>query len=689
MDGHIHFSTPEDGPGLTIVDAIERKRVEIDTGCGVSPSSTSTGGFVAPVESAVSIDAPTIRYDAGVIVYVRDSEGSLLSALDAGSEDSFPSDTYVLELPMPMKVYLRVEGAMEVAVTTESTTIDLEDADSVSIGARSLHKHPAGTIETTAEPSSLRTAISHLSSALGTTSPERSFPTLRGHPPLIELGEELVVPPGIDRPETGIRIEVPDDLGSIFAAAPLAFYLGADLVGGQNARMVTDAGLDRRLGRDRPIYEDTERTLKQVFLLDCIVRTEGLYPVDLHERTALEPLLEMDLASMYDTAPAARLEAYLDVPYDLLEAHLPTWKSTVHVAPDPATVEIIPYALNDLATIRVESPPARSTDTPGTESTPSTADGTLYRSLSEYGGQEQLVEIQPTDAWVDTWFGDGIPVDGAKGSVQAYRNRLQRSPNDGAISVAVVQADPEMEAEASIDSVYGTHTDFDFEVTRYRGLSAAELRAVLGDSHDLLHFIGHVEDEGLQCSDGYLDTRRLDDVGIEAFLLNACHSYEQGRGLIGAGAVGGVVTIQDVVNVEAVRMGRTLARLMNAGFHLAGALDVAAETTVVGDLYAVIGDTEVQIAQTDTGGAYLVDLTPRSEGYDVEFISYPTTNIGLGSIHFPHLGSDGEQFLVSGVVDLGRHSPDELEEFLTLENLAFRVDGDLCWGKETELDQVL
>jgi hypothetical protein len=37
-------------------------------------------------------------------------------------------------------------------------------------------------------------AILTFRSALKTTSPERSFPTLRGHPPAIELNDRLEIP---------------------------------------------------------------------------------------------------------------------------------------------------------------------------------------------------------------------------------------------------------------------------------------------------------------------------------------------------------------------------------------------------------------------------------------------------------------------------------------------------------------
>lgn len=106
-------------------------------------------------------------------------------------------------------------------------------------------------------------AISALSSALKTTTCERSYPTLRGHPPRIECGDKLHIPDELSRPETGIRLEVPPSLENVFVAAPLVYYLGAEMVPGEKPRLVTERfeyPLD-----DFPLEREIERLLKQVF----------------------------------------------------------------------------------------------------------------------------------------------------------------------------------------------------------------------------------------------------------------------------------------------------------------------------------------------------------------------------------------------------------------------------------------
>ena len=90
-------------------------------------------------------------------------------------------------------------------------------------------------------------AVAAFSSALKTTSAERSYPTLRGHPPTVELGDRLHIPDELSSPETGITIELPATYAAIYAAAPLAYYLGADLVPGEEPLLRTDTGSEYAL----------------------------------------------------------------------------------------------------------------------------------------------------------------------------------------------------------------------------------------------------------------------------------------------------------------------------------------------------------------------------------------------------------------------------------------------------------
>src|SRR5699024_9950506 len=147
----------------------------------------------------------------------------------------------------------------------------------VTVGARSYHKRPAATVRTPADPESMMAAISTFGSALKTTSPERAYPTLRGHPPAIELGDTLSIPDSFTRSDPAVTIEIPADLKYIYSAAPLAYYLGAELVASEELRLCAGESFEYTLDSEHGFETEVERVLKQTFLLDCVTRTEGLY----------------------------------------------------------------------------------------------------------------------------------------------------------------------------------------------------------------------------------------------------------------------------------------------------------------------------------------------------------------------------------------------------------------------------
>lgn len=677
--------------GFRIFDPIERRAQTFRSDRELDLSPCGTDRFDAPVDTAVTIDPGRLHFDVAQGLYVRKDGGALHSLVEFSTSERFPTDSYAVELPLPIKVYVEVEGPFSVDIDEEGTTLDLTTADHVSIGARSFHKHPAGTVQTTTDPEALMRAVSLLGSALKTHAPERAFPTLRGHPPLIEVGEAVDVPDHLAPPETGVEIEVPRDHRYILEAAPLAFYLGASLRPGETPQIVTDVGFHYPLPDGKSFFDAVSKTLKQVFFLDCLIRTEGYYQIRLHERERLDSSLDLDFESLYDRSIPSQLATYLQVPFETIRPHLPRWKSTVFLESTPEMVAALPFAVNELALVRVggtERSGDGSRRSPvSTEIGGQMASSARLESFGEPG--EPVIDLEESDALGAAWYGNGIAVGANKALVQANLNRLERTPTDGPISIVVVSNAPEMAYEATTDSIYGGPDEFPFEVTVREQLSRAELGAVLQEDHEFLHYIGHVDEQGLLCTDGRLDVNDLDSVGIDAFLLNACQSYTQGRALIERGAIGGVVTVNDVVNFEAVVVGRTLARLLDAGFPLNAALTVAGAETVIGDLYLVLGDGELTIAQSESGIALVGELQTTGQAIDAKLHSYPTTDMGMGSLVFPHLEDQETHHLVSGTIDLGTVDRSDLESFLDLENMPVRVDGTLYWGQDTDFDDIL
>ena len=221
-----------------------------------------------------------------------------------------------------------------------------------------------------------------------------------------------------------------------------------------------------------------------------------------------------------------------------------------------------------------------------------------------------------------------------------------------------------------------------------RNLTVEELRDRLGQETSFFHYIGHTEQDGFQCSDGKLDASTLDETGVESFLLNACNSYEQGLCLIEAGAIGGIVTLNEVINDGAVRIGESIARLLNAGYPLRAALTIAREESVLGGQYIVVGDGGMTVTQAASRTPNLLEISATDGGYAVDIETYATDDAGLGTVYKPHIGENNEFFLSSGKIATFDVTEEELTTFLKLENVPVRYENDIYWSYSIDIDRL-
>ena len=732
------FESLDSTPGVEIIDPIERRRRSLHTPSSVSPEPLDVGAFPIPVETAVAIETRSVTTPTAEQVIVRDADGQMLAEVDHGETASFPADTYVLEPTGILRTYLRVEGPVAIGPDGHGTEIDFEAPTRVGIGCRSAHERPAATVTTTADPEDVLAAISTFGSALKTTSPERAFGSFRGHPPAVEVGNELSIPEGLEPPAEDLRIEVPPEYRYAFPVAPLSYYLGAPVEPGPEPRLVGD-GLDRHLDHlldHAGSFEDgVERTLERIFILECVTRTEGLYRVDLHERELLEERLEdrgieLPFADLYDAPQSERIAAYLDVPYELIADLLPDWRNAAQLAPTVDGVETLPYLVDDLAVLSVgepehvepaviesggvqgllrggdgdavaASPGGQSTGSNGPASDPSGTPASNSSSdqaptATAADAEEPFVRgsaaadttfVNPTglDALERTWVGGGTPIGATKAVPEAFENRIGRTPTTGDVDIAVVCNADAMAAEGDlVDEVYGSRANLPFDVSVHRDVTTDELAALLAEEREFFHYIGHIRDAGFECTDGHLDAATLESVGMDAFFLNACQSYEQGMALIEKGAIGGIVTIRDVVNHGAVRIGRAVARLLNYGFPLRPALEIAREESIVGALYIVVGDGGLSIAQTAGGTPMLIEIEGSGPTYSIRIHLYGAET-GLGGVCVHHLDGSDQYYLASSTTEPIEVEAADLATFLGLDDGPLLVDDQLCWIDDVDL----
>ena len=694
-----------DDAGLTVTDHIENTQFEVYTDRAVEPVASPDGAHYFPVDTSVTIETASVEIPRVTIVETRAGDGTLLTR---GDSYEMPDGTYHVGIdPAPTKLYLAFDSGFSVSTTDRTTRIDLDAPAEVALGFRSLHQVPAGTIETPTDPESLMEAVSLLGSALQTTSPERSFPTLRGHPPLIEPGDELRVPDRIEPPDSGVRIVVPPTYEHLYPVVSLAYYFAAEVVPGDVPRIEGD-------GWTYPLEPDFERrtaeVLRQSFHFDCLARTEGFYPVDLHERETTD--LDLDWGRLYDLPLAERLGEYLAVPFERVEPELPQWTLTTDVRPDPDNVEMLPFVAGELSVVR--SPETATPVTAseggavglfrgaGADSTPVSASLGPEEFVRGGAGVEPVrgadastdrgavpadadfVQPESVDTVEHAWVGEGVPLDANKATLDAYHRRLEAGQvEQSRISVLVVCNDEQMREEGEVADLYGLRDMVQFDIEVRHDLTRAEMRDVLQSDVDFLHYVGHVDHRGMQCTDDYLDLTDEDlDVGISAFLLNACQSYRQGEALVHRGSRGGIVTLSDVANSPATQLGRIIARLMNSGFNLRTALNVAKRELITGHQYIVVGDGGTTICQSQSGAAAVVKVHDQEPPWSLSVNVYPNGPYGTGTLTTPNVISGTSNYYVPGDIDLTGVSKSQFEDFLSLEVLPVFIPSGLVWSDE-------
>jgi len=681
---------PETDTRVRIHDRVMERQIIVDSSQEIEKEEVDLDEFDYPVDFGFKFHTDQLRLPTANEVFVRDQDNSIISDYRTISDGpvSFQADTYTVEIPGPFKSYLQFERKVEFQPPEEKGGVKLHwpTNTEIKIGFRSHHEQPSGTITTSSDPREMMIALSRLGSALKTTSSERSYPTLRAHPPIIELGEQLSIPPNIGSTETGVVVEVPEEYQYIFTVAPLAYYLGARIVPGETAQIVTKSGFIHPLGNCYEEFEEeVARVLKQSFVFDCLVRTEGFYKVELAERNSVEALLDVDLQNLYGTPLYERLEVALETPFEYFEPHMPTWRADTTVVPEPESVEALPFLVTDMSTIRTRSVSEVSITSQQTTG----AVGELFRG--EYDGEVKphsehpkgtenecssrearttQIEVPETsqDVINRRWVGDGVPVNASKAIVEGFRNDISTPNIDSQLRVAVVVNDSGMREESSVMDIYREEAVLPVNIDFHMDLTKADLRDLLSEEIDLLHYIGHVTEDGIRCVDGALDVSSVDNIQVRTFILNACHSHHQGSRLVEGGAAGGIVTIGDVVNSIALKMGRRLAGLLNRGFTLANAVKVAKQSSPHRRQYIVLGNGGITLSQSDNGLPLVYSVAETdTDSLSVSTTAYPSGQFKLGTIMRGYWRDNNVHQLALG--DLGQTE-------LTMEEFRQYVDLD-------------
>jgi len=667
------------------------------------------------------IDRPLDETIAGYATELR-LPPALVKATSLTSEETYKhggdaealgldADEFLLNISLNIKTYIRFSGPAVISKTEDYTELHVSFPEQtlVTFGFRSHHEAPVDTITVPPTPEGVATAVTYSSSSHKTTGADRSYPTLRGHPPRIEFDGRTEIPDHVreEQFDTNIELAVPDSFEYVFVAAPLVYYLQAEMTVEDRRSPVLrapDAGVEYRFTPLPGFQHEVVRLLRRVFFLDCLVRNAGPYSWDLAETPLLETI-GIDAEETYEATPGEQLATYLDAPYERIDDELPEWHLAMHVEPVPDNATSLPYFFNNLGLIYLP------------ESTDLEKDELLNKSIDDFyragcetpsegpgispemsppkaaagltregpGPVESVDRRDPVlhEGRVNGWLADGVPIDVFKAVPESYKNRFKYlDKGSGDIDVTVVLNDEKMADEhQTVAEIYEERAEqLPIEVTVHENLSKSELAGVLESPHDFVHYIGHCEEDGLRCQNGNLSVSTIEETNVQTFFLNACGSYYEGHELVEKGSVAGAVTFTKVLNKQAAKVGVAFARLLINGFNIDLALRFARRRIMMGKDYAVVGDGTHVLTQADNRLPVLLTV---EEGEDGAFEMTHTnmsaeTNGTICQVY--HTKYD--EYHLQGVEVTLEFSRAELLEFLDRAKAPAIYDGELYWSEE-------
>jgi len=609
------ISFHHDEPILSIRDELADVDYDIEFPTDPQIETTLTAQFHFPVDAAIAVTCTELVLSPNFFTVLRDETGTVL-----GEPGDLPTPlqpgTYFLDITGRVKTYLRLPDTVP-TLTYQSDpyeesaiVVSFPDPTTVSIGARSLHPRPAATIVVPDTLDERAAAISHLGSAIKEFSPERSWPTLRGHPPRIIPGDALHIPADLEPPDTGIRVTVPPSHANLYRVAPLAFYFGATIELGDPPAMHLPNGYTEPLETRHHSLEDTITELVgKCFLLDVLARQDGYIPAETYTYPQVAPHLSFIPEQLATEPLHTQLMEYLEAPTTPILNALPRWTTTAVLRPSPGDIQYLPYLLDALARIRVATHPPSVTE---------------------------LTNRDPSTPYAVAYTHPNVPNTGVALHPAGFTNRLQTAPpRTTDASVAILTTDPErthrLRQVLDTNPLAAIPATLDITTNPTR----THLRELWASTDLLLSDLPSTHDR-IRCSDGWLPLDTHNPRHPKGVLFDATHVDTKTRhAAVDAGAVS-VLATPELLAVD------TCLPLL--GCLLCGhPLETAAALTLDDTPYMITGAPMAELITPPNGtrpGVYRVTTT--DHGYQVSAEIRPTAQKDLGTtFHWTLYDEDG------------------------------------------------
>ena len=609
--------------GLRVVDAAKNEvEIEIEDWVpGGEPLEIDRD-----VDGIVTGRAKLIRTSRHLVVIESTEQNGLIQLAIDGTRD-FSHGSYLIQIGGPIDSFVRIECGFRIDsdITNDTVTLTLDGSPQTTLGFRSLGDFPGFTLTVPRTSRGLASAISKFGEVHRTDSPDRSYPSMRRHPPLVEFDEELSADDLLERSsEATIKIILNDSLESVFLATSLAYYLDAKIdveTGGSPA--IETSEVCHEFANLDTLHREFSALLQRVFYLDCLVRNVGPYGMDIEELSLLGHL-PFDPHEAYDLAPDERLAEYLATPFEEFSDSFPDWPLTISIDPTWDHAPALPYIAHRLGLVVPPTPRAidKRSFIQQSISARIRSESANSSVLSLDGAN--IIDPGESTGQMQGWMAEGIAVNAFNTTSAAFANRARFLSTSRPLSILVVLNDRTMSSEfSSVQETYSERIDLsESDVRIYEDISSGLLAEMLEEPFDFLHFIGHCDSEGILCSDGYLSPRELSICNVQTFFLNACRSYQIGRELVQMGSVAGAVTVSDVLDAQAMKVGSTFAWLICSGHSIERSLWMSRVQAILNRQYTVVGDgTHTLVASESTIPTIMQASKEDADRYQIRLIS--------------------------------------------------------------------
>ncbi|ERG87972.1 MAG: hypothetical protein J07HX5_00113, partial [halophilic archaeon J07HX5] len=422
---------------------------------------------------------------------------------------SLPRATYRVTLQRDsLCVYAQFTEAVEMIKRPDETwVVSLAHPSQVSFAVRDTSDRPRGVVTAGSTPEEIARALSTLSAGLRTATPDRSFPSLRVHPPRIEIGDGTTIPASVREriPKTSIELSVPASIEALLSVAPLAHYLCAEITVTDCSQPVLRAppvGFERRLPPGPELSATVSEILERTFWLDCLVRNAGPHGVDLAAiDRARDAGFDAELDTLYAASPAERLQRYFEADFEPAAEVFPRWQTAAVVEPTVESIKSLPRLAFALARVYPSDGYAVSDESVGTGSTPPT----------------EPPSMGPNGARVGCRVVSGAP-SGPLTTTPSALHRFTRDADDG--SFRVVLADS---TDGRVDNTLADRpelTDAGIRVESKQAPTRAEFQAALADPPGLLYYAANNAGSGIECADETVSLTDLPSCVADVVILD-------------------------------------------------------------------------------------------------------------------------------------------------------------------------